>query len=122
MDFTEQTLKPMVKKIPHLFIELDGEEFLAQDVLRAIEDMLETHEDDHYGDYSLHDYELRSDETIYNIFVKLGMVRNYTGSRMANLYCMAKGGEDELRNLRDCIYTLYPKFREELKEQYYDES
>ena len=43
--------------------------------------------DDHHGDYSLRDYELFYSNEMDKL-VEMGLVKNYIGSRMANLYCI----------------------------------
>lgn len=91
--------KPVMTK----FITIDGEEFELRNLCGALYQIQTTKEDDHYGDYSLRDYELYSKETMDKL-VKLGLVKNYTGSRMANLYCMKD--EEALNNLLNTLYEL----------------
>lgn len=92
--------KPVITK----FVMIDGEEFELYPLIESLTQMLEeTKEDDKYGEYSLRDYQLL-DYEIANKLVKMELVSNYIGSRMANLYCMKdkKGIED----LLDALYEL----------------
>lgn len=75
--------KPVIKK----FVTIDGVEFGLNELFCSLEQINETKENDGYGEYSLRDYELYYPDTM-NKLVKMGLVSNYTGSRMANLYCM----------------------------------
>lgn len=75
--------KPVVTK----FVTIDGMEFELGALFSNLEQISETLEDDKYGEYSLRDYELYYPDTMDKL-VKMGLVSNYTGSRMANLYCM----------------------------------
>ena len=92
------------KIIPIKMIKLGEKEYTLDDVREALNDMLDhTNEDDRYGEYSLRDYELSSDIKIYEWFVKEGLFKNYTGSRMANLFCLAKGKTSEVEELRNFL-------------------
>ena len=104
---TKDDLNITVKNIPITYIELDGNEFPANKVRFAVDVILEnTKEDDVSGDYSLRDYELYSNSKIYKVLVKLGLVKNFRGHGMADLYCIAKGKTKELENLRDILDEL----------------
>ena len=106
-NITKEDLKAKVKNVPTVFIELNGKEFTTRSVLRALNEILNTDENDMYGDGSLRDYELSYDSyNIFNTLVDMGLVKNYTGSRMANLYCIASGCTETLENLMDTIYDL----------------
>ena len=76
--------KPVIKK----FVTINGEEFALGELYSALEQISETRENDIYGDYSLRVYEINCDIKVMNKLVDMGLVKNYTGSRMANLYCM----------------------------------
>lgn len=89
--------KPVVTK----FVEVNGFEFELGILCCCLEEIRRTAVDDHYGDYSLRDYEL-SHPSDMNKLVEMGLVKNYTGSRMARLYCMA----DE-QGIDDLITALY---------------
>lgn len=91
--------KPVITK----FVMIDGEEFKLGDLYACLEQISETKEDDRYGDYSLRDYEL-VDYEVMNKLVKMGLVKNYTGSRMADLYCMKD--KKGIENLLDTLYEL----------------
>ena len=88
--------KPIMTK----FIVINGIEFEASHLFGCLEEIRQTKEDDHYGDYSLRNYELSYPDEMDKL-VKMGFVKNYTGSRMANLYCMKdeKGIEDLMTKL-----------------------
>ena len=95
------------KTIPIKFVKLGDEEYRLEDVIVALSDMIEeTREGDRYGDYSLRDYELSADVGIYKWFVEQGIFKNYTGSRMANLFCLAEGKRDEAKELRDQLWEM----------------
>lgn len=92
--------KPVVTK----FVTVDGEEFKFNELCASLEQISETNENDRYGEYSLRDYELYYPDVMDKL-VKFGLVKNYTGSRMANLYCMKN--EEGINNLLDMLYELY---------------
>lgn len=75
--------KPIITK----FVMIDGVEFELGALFSSLEQINETWENDKYGDYSLRDYELYYPDVMDKL-VKMGLVSNYTGSRMADLYCM----------------------------------
>lgn len=75
--------KPVITK----FISVDGVEFELGVLLCCLEEIRRTEKDDHYGDYSLREYELSYPNEM-NKLVEMGLVHNYIGSRMANLYCI----------------------------------
>lgn len=89
--------KPVITR----FVTIDGEEFELGVLIASLEQISETMEDDSWGDYSLRDYELYCSETM-NKLVKMKLVKNYTGSRMANLYC-AK----DKKCIEELLETLY---------------
>lgn len=93
--------KPVITK----FVEIDGEEFLLSEMYGALTQMLETRENDCYGEYSFRNYELDSYEATQKL-VKMGLVKNYTGSRMADLYCIKdkKGIEELLEELENMMF------------------
>lgn len=81
-------IKIYEKLIPTKFVKVDGVEFEMGDLCCALEQMLNTKENDTYGDYSLRDYELSCGYDTMEKLVNMGLVKNYTGSRMANLFCV----------------------------------
>lgn len=92
--------KPVITK----FVTLDNEEFELSTLYSCLNQLLrETQEDDHYGEYSLRAYEVEDKNTMDKL-VKLGLVKNYIGSRMANLYCMKD--EKGINQLLDTLYEL----------------
>lgn len=106
-------IKIYEKPVLTRFVTIDGEEFELGVLIASLEQISETMEDDSWGDYSLRDYELSSSETM-NKLVKMKLVKNYTGSRMANLYCMSdKKGVEELLNT---LYELDILYDENYKE------
>ena len=83
--------KPVITK----FVSIDGVEFELGKLYGCLNQLLEeTKEDDHYGDYI---------ETIKKL-VNMGFVKNYTGSRMADLYCMED--KNKISSLLDALYNL----------------
>lgn len=93
------------KMIPTKIVKLGDKEYTLKAIVRALNDMINrTDEDDWYGDYSLRDYELSSDIKIYEWFTKEGLFKNYTGPRMANLFCLAKGKLSEVEELREFLW------------------
>lgn len=87
--------KPIITK----FVIVDGEEFRLNELFASLEQILETNVYDCYGDYSLRDYELYYPDAMDKL-VKMGLVKNYIGSRMANLYCMKdKTGVEKLLDI-----------------------
>lgn len=92
--------KPVMTK----FVVLDGKEFELSEVYVSLEQIMDTHENDScYGDYSLRDYQLYSQEVMDHL-VKMGLVKNYPGPRMANLYCMKN--EKGIEKLQEILYEL----------------
>ena len=90
--------KPVITK----FVTVNGVEFELGNLVCCLEEIRQrTKENDHWGDYSLRDYELSYPEDMDKL-TQMGLVKNYTGSRMANLYCM----KDE-KGINDLIRTLY---------------
>ena len=75
--------KPVITK----FVTIDREEFKLNELFCSLEQISETDENDSWGDYSLRDYELYY-PNVMDKLVSMGLVKNYTGSRMADLYCM----------------------------------
>lgn len=96
-----------IKNIPTLYITIKDKEYDLFIMIRAIEDMLDTNEDDHYGEYSYRDYELNSPIAYYECLVKLGLVKNYVGSREANLFCMAKNATKKLEAFEKDLYACW---------------
>lgn len=96
-------IKIYEKPITTKFVMIDGEEFQFNHLFAAIEQIMETRENDTYGDYSLRGYELYHPDVIDKL-VEMGLVKNYTGSRMADLYCMKD--EEGLKKLLDTLYEL----------------
>ena len=90
--------KPVITK----FVTIDGVEFELGDLLCALEQMSETKQNDYYGDYSLRDYELNCSYDTMEKLVGMGLVKNYTGSRMANLYCTK-----DKKAITELIHKLY---------------
>ena len=88
--------KPVITK----FVTVNGVEFELGSLYTCLSEIRNTEEDDHYGEYSLRGYELSYPDEMDKL-VEMGLVKNYTGSRMANLYCMKdeKGIEDLLDRL-----------------------
>lgn len=89
--------KPVITK----FVVVNGVEFELGELCCCLEEIRRTTVDDHYGDYSLRNYELSHPNEMDKL-VKMGLVKNYTGPRMANLYCM----KDE-KSIEDLITKLY---------------
>lgn len=88
--------KPVITK----FVIINNKEIELNDLLSGIIQILEeTNENDTFGDYSLRDYELNCSIDTINILVELDLVKNYTGSRMANLYCIKN--KEALSNFYD---------------------
>lgn len=93
--------KPVIKK----FVTVDGEEFALGELYSALEQISgETKENDIYGEYSLREYEIDCNIEVMNKLVDIGLVKNYTGSRMANLYCMKD--KDRIEKLLETLYEL----------------
>lgn len=91
------------KPVPTKFVMVYGEEFELNELCACLEQISETEENDNFGDYSLREYQLYYPKTM-NKLVKLGLVKNYTGSRMADLYCMKD--KDKVGELLDTLYKL----------------
>ena len=93
------------KLVPTKFIMLNGVEFEHSNLIGCLSQILNLTEiDDRYGEYSLRGYELEYySET--KTLVKFGWVKNYTGSRMADLYCVKD--EDSYKVMRDLLDVLY---------------
>lgn len=91
--------KPVMTK----FVVVNGVEFELGNLFGCLEEIRRTEVDDHYGDYSLRDYELSYPNEM-NKLVEMGLVKNYIGSRMANLYCMKN--EKEIEDLVEKLYEL----------------
>lgn len=91
--------KPVMTK----FVVLNGEEFQLSEVYVSLEQIMNTKEDDFWGDYSLRDYQLYSQE-VMDYLVDMGLVKNYPGPRMANLYCMKD--EKGIEKLQEILYEL----------------
>ena len=90
--------KPVIIK----FISVNGVEFELGHLCCCLEEIRQlTTENDRWGDASLRDYELSHPNDMDKL-VKLGLVKNYTGSRMSNLYCM----KDE-KGINALLHKLY---------------
>ena len=90
--------KPVIKT----FVTVDGVEFEVGKLLCSLEEIRQlTRENDRWGDNSLRDYQLSYQEEMDKL-VEMGLVKNYIGSRMANLYCM----KDE-KGIKELIRMLY---------------
>ena len=101
--------KPVMTK----FVTVDGEEFDLYELESSLIQFLdETKERNSYGDYSLRDYELYNYEVTQEL-VKMGLVSNYTGSRMADLYCTKD--EKAMRYLLDSLYKLEEEYEKNMK-------
>lgn len=90
--------KPVMTK----FVIIDEEEFELSKLYSCLEQIIEeTLEDDHFGAYSLRDYEICYPRAMDKL-VEMGLVKKYIGSRMANLYCAKdkKGMKNLLNSLR----------------------
>lgn len=84
------------------FVTVNDIEFELGDLCCALEQMISTHKGDHYGEYSLRDYELHCSCETMDKLVEMGLVKNYIGSRMANLYCVA-----DKKAVTDLLHKLY---------------
>lgn len=93
--------KPVITK----FVMIDVEEFELRELYSALEQIsVETKENDIYGEYSLREYEINCNIEVMNKLVDIGLVKNYTGSRMANLYCMKD--KDRIEKLLETLYEF----------------
>lgn len=94
--------KPVVVK----FVTIDGMEFKLGDLLSVLCQMLDTidYDGELCMEYPLRRYELY-DYEITKELVKMGLVHNYTGSRMADLY-LAKD-VNAIKNLIDILEEQY---------------
>ena len=103
----EITCASKLEVVEKKIITIDTVEFEIRELEIAINEMLEhTEPDDHYGDYSLRDYELYDWDATKKL-VALGLVSHYIGSRMAKLYCTKdKEAEKEMREILDKIYEF----------------
>lgn len=63
--------KPVITK----FVMIDDEEFELGAMYACLEQISETRENDHYGDYSLRDCEI-ADYKAMNKLVQIGLVKN----------------------------------------------
>ena len=92
------------KMVEVKFIRIDGYEFEKGLLYETIE-MLDnqTKADDSYGDYSVREYEIPDYETMKNL-VALGIVKNYTGPRMAKCYCIKDN--ETFKEFKEKIYAL----------------
>ena len=93
------------KLIPTKFVVLNGVEFKLGRLIGCLSQLLnETEIDDRYGDYSLRDYELDFYSETKKL-VEFGWIKNYTGSRMADLYCVKD--ESSYKIMNDLMHELY---------------
>lgn len=95
--------KPVIEK----FVSINGVEFILGELLCCLEEIRGTGVDDRYGEYSLRYYEVSHPDEMDKL-VKMGLVKNYTGSRMANLYCMKDA--NAINDLIDKLYDADEKF------------
>lgn len=106
-------LKPFYRRVVAKQIKLGKDTWFIADVCRAIEDMLETHENDMWGQYSMREYELEAPIEIYEYFQYLGLFKHYIGERQAELWCLAEGAEEKVRQIYQYINEeslLMPKY------------
>lgn len=96
-------VKIVEKMVAIKFVIIDDEEFELGKLICSLDEISDTEEDDDFGDYSLRDYELSFPNTMDKL-VKLGLVKNYTGSRQANLYCLKDA--EGVDNLLETLYDL----------------
>ena len=76
------------KLIPTKFVVINNVEFNLVNLIGCLRQILyDTKINDPYGDYSLRGYEIYDYDAMEKL-VEMGLVKNYRGSRMANLYCM----------------------------------
>ena len=93
------------KMIPTKFVVLNGVEFERGSLIGCLSQLLNSTEiDDHYGEYSLRSYELDYYSETKKL-VEFGWVKNYTGSRMADLYCVKD--EESYKIMDDLLNALY---------------
>ena len=85
----------------------NGKEISIREILCAFSNLENTKENDSWGDYSLRDYELSCDYDAIMYLVDMGVVKNYTGSRMANLFCIKDN--DLFEKLRNYFYDILLK-------------
>lgn len=91
--------------VPTKFIVLNGVEFECSNLIGCLHQFLDnTNIDDRYGDYSLREYELDF-YTETKKLVEFGWVANYTGSRMAKLYCVKS--EESYKIMNDLLDELH---------------
>lgn len=90
--------KPVITK----FVMINGEEFELGMLIACLEQISDTIYDI-YGNYSLRDYEL-IDYEITKKLVNMGVVKNFIGSRMADLYCIKD--KEGIEELLDTLYEL----------------
>ena len=106
----EVTCKSKLEIIENKIVTIDTVEFEIRELEIAINEMLEhTEPDDRYGDYSLRAYELYDWDATKKM-VALGLIKNYTGSRMADLYCIKDdNAKEQLKEILDKIYEFDEK-------------
>jgi hypothetical protein len=93
------------KMIPTKFVVFNGVEFELSNLIGCLSQLLNSTEiDDHYGEYSLRSYELDYFAETKKL-VEFGWVANYTGSRMADLYCVKD--DESYKMMRDLLDKLY---------------
>jgi hypothetical protein len=100
-------IKIFTKLIPITFLTIKDEEFEADKLLCAINELEETEEDDKYGEYSIKRYEV-SDIVTMEKLVKLGYAKTYIGTRMARFYCVTD--KNKLNELRKSYWETIEKF------------
>lgn len=80
-------VKKIRKIVEMYYITVDGYEFREDILFETLGILSQTMENDRYGEYSVRDYDLPDYETI-EALIKLGLVKNYTGPRMADCFCV----------------------------------
>ena len=88
------------------FIRVDEFEFRSDNLFETLHILNQTMENDKYGEYSVRGYELPDSYTIESL-IKLDLVKNYTGPRMADCYCIKD--KDKFDKFYEEINNLYYK-------------
>lgn len=92
--------KPVMTK----FVTIDNVEFELNDLICALQEISQTKEFDHYGEYSLRDYELECSYDTITKLVEMGYVSHYIGSRQAQLYKAASN--EKIQDLLEQLCKL----------------
>ena len=94
-------MKIIKESIVKDFIILDdGTKFLYEEFVSTITQMLNTTENDYWGEDSFRDYEVANLE-VADYLVKLGYVKRHIGPRQATLYCVAN--KEKLENFLEDV-------------------